>query len=59
MPVTVGVLLGAVLGARTLPFAGVRTLRVVFGVVVSFMALQRIYNGFLGRLQRCAGVTIG
>lgn len=50
MPVTVGVLLGAVLGARIMPFAGVRTLRVVFGVVVSFMAVQMIYNGFLGRL---------
>jgi uncharacterized membrane protein YfcA len=50
LPVTIGVLLGAALGARVLPGARIRTLRIVFGIVVSFMALQMIYNGWRGNL---------
>jgi hypothetical protein len=50
MPVMLGVLLGSLLGARVLPKARTRSLRVVFGVVVAVLALEMIYHGLTGRL---------
>jgi len=50
MPVAVGVLLGATIGSKILLRLKTDKLKVVFAVVVTFLALQMIYNGFMGRL---------
>jgi uncharacterized membrane protein YfcA len=49
-PVMLGVLAGSILGARRLPGAGNRILRVVFGVVVAALAVEMIYGGVTGRI---------
>lgn len=51
MPVMLGVLAGSMLGARILPEARVRVLRVVFSVVIAGLAVEMIYNGLSGRLR--------
>jgi uncharacterized protein len=50
LPVMLGVLAGALLGARILPGAKVRTLRIVFGTVIAALGVQMIFEGFTGRL---------
>ena len=50
MPVMLGVLAGAFLGTKVLVQARVRTLRIVFGVVVLALAIEMIVNGSLGRI---------
>ena len=50
MPVMLGVLAGAFLGTKVLVHARVRTLRIVFGVVVLALAIEMIVNGFTGRI---------
>jgi uncharacterized membrane protein YfcA len=50
MPVMLGVLAGALLGARILPGAKVRTLRIVFGVVIAALAIEMIFQGVRGKL---------
>jgi uncharacterized membrane protein YfcA len=50
MPVTVGVLLGATIGSKILVKAKTDKLKVIFAVVVVFLALQMIYNGLSGKL---------
>jgi uncharacterized membrane protein YfcA len=50
MPVMLGVLLGATLGARQLIGARTRVLRLVFGVVVAIMAVEMIVNGIMGKM---------
>ena len=50
MPVTVGVLLGATIGSKILVKTKTDKLKIVFAVVVTFLALQMIYNGLSGRL---------
>ncbi len=50
MPVMLGVLGGALLGTRVLARARVRTLRLVFGVVVLALAMEMIVNGILGKV---------
>lgn len=50
MPVTVGVLLGATIGSKILVNTKTDKLKIVFAVVVAFLALQMIYNGLSGRL---------
>ena len=50
MPVTVGVLIGSTLGAKILLRTKSDKLKTVFAVVVTFLALQMIYNGVSGRL---------
>lgn len=50
MPVTLGVLLGATVGSKILVSAKTDNLKKVFAVVVTFLALQMIYNGLMGRL---------
>jgi uncharacterized membrane protein YfcA len=50
MPVAVGVLLGATIGSKILMRVKVERLKIVFAVVVTFLALQMIYNGYMGRL---------
>ena len=50
MPVMLGVLAGALVGAKILPGAKVRTLRIVFGVVIAVLAIEMILQGVRGRL---------
>jgi uncharacterized membrane protein YfcA len=50
MPVMLGVLGGALLGTRVLVHAKVRTLRIVFGVVVFALAVEMIVNGIMGKV---------
>jgi len=50
LPVMLGVLAGALLGARILPGAKVRTLRIVFGTVIAALGVQMIFEGFRGKL---------
>lgn len=50
LPVTLGVLAGALVGARQLIGARVRVLRWTFGVVVGVMAVEMIVSGLKGRI---------
>src|SRR5580704_6320705 len=50
MPVMLGVLAGALVGAKILPGAKVRTLRIVFGVVIAVLAIEMIFQGVRGKL---------
>jgi len=50
MPVMLGVLGGAFLGTRVLVHAKVKTLRIVFAVVILALAIEMIVNGFTGRV---------
>jgi uncharacterized membrane protein YfcA len=50
MPVMLGVLAGSFAGAQILAGAKVRSLRLVFSVVIGFLALEMIYNGFAGKM---------
>ena len=50
MPVMLGVLGGSLVGARVLAGAKVRSLRIVFSVVIGILAMEMIYNGFAGHM---------
>lgn len=50
MPVTLGVLVGSLLGARFLVHAKTHALRIIFAIVIAFLGIEMIYNGFNGRL---------
>jgi uncharacterized membrane protein YfcA len=50
MPVMLGVLLGSLLGARVLTVMRPGVLRMVFAVVIAFLAVQMIYRGLTGGL---------
>ena len=50
MPVMLGVLVGALLGAKVLVHAPVRTLRAVFAIVILVLAVEMIVNGVTGRV---------
>lgn len=50
MPIVVGVLIGAFFGSKLLIKMDVKTLRVIFSVVIVFLALQMMYNGIMGKL---------
>ena len=50
MPVMLGVLAGATLGARLLTRLQSARLRVLFAVVILGLALEMIYNGATGRI---------
>ncbi|HXU21098.1 MAG TPA: sulfite exporter TauE/SafE family protein [Verrucomicrobiae bacterium] len=50
MPVMLGVLAGALVGARILPEAKVKTLRIVFGVAIAAVAIEMIVKGVRGNL---------
>ena len=45
MPVVVGVLLGSMIGAKTLLKSKTKRLKIVFAVVITFLALEMIYDG--------------
>lgn len=50
MPIVVGVLIGAFFGSKILPKANVKKLRILFSVVIFFLAISMIYNGLTGKL---------
>ena len=50
MPVMLGVLAGALLGAKVLVHARVRTLRAVFAIVILALAIEMIVNGITGKV---------
>jgi len=50
MPVMLGVLGGSLLGARVLVKAHVRSIRIVFSVVIVALGLEMIWNSIKGRL---------
>ncbi len=50
MPVMLGVLTGALLGARILVTAKTRLLRLIFSMVIFLLAVEMIYNGLTGRI---------
>ena len=50
MPIVVGVLIGAFFGSKILPKANVTKLRILFSVVIFFLAIMMMYNGITGKL---------
>lgn len=50
MPIVVGVLLGAFFGSKVLPKMNVPKLRLIFSVVIFFLAIMMIYNAITGKL---------
>lgn len=50
MPIIVGVLLGAFFGSKILPRTNVKKLRILFSVVIFFLAISMMYNGITGKL---------
>lgn len=50
LPIVVGVLLGAFFGSKILPKTNVRRLRLLFSVVIFFLAISMMYNGLTGKL---------
>jgi uncharacterized membrane protein YfcA len=50
MPVMLGVLMGALTGARILVKARTRLLRLVFSIVILLLAVEMIYNGLAGNI---------
>ncbi|SRR6266851_1572147 len=51
MPVTIGVLLGSLLGARVLQKARVKPMRIVFAIVIALLGAEMIFNGLTGKLS--------
>ena len=45
MPVVLGILIGATIGARTLLISKTRKLRILFAIVIAFLAIEMIYEG--------------
>jgi uncharacterized membrane protein YfcA len=50
MPVMLGVVTGSILGARILPGAKPRVLRIIFAIVIVALGIEMIYNGLAGKL---------
>ncbi len=50
MPVMLGVVMGSLIGARVLTHARTKWLRIVFGIVITIMAIEMIYHGVTGKL---------
>jgi uncharacterized protein len=48
LPVMLGVLLGSLMGAKVLAHARVKTLRIVFALVITALAIEMIYKGLTG-----------
>jgi hypothetical protein len=51
MPVTIGVLFGSLLGARFLPKARPRSVRIIFATVIALLGVEMILNGITGKLS--------
>jgi uncharacterized membrane protein YfcA len=50
MPIVAGVLAGAFFGSKILPKTNVRKLRILFSVVIFFLAISMVYNALTGKL---------
>lgn len=50
MPVVLGVIAGAFLGSKILVKSETKWLRVLFAIIITFLALQMIYNGITGQI---------
>jgi uncharacterized membrane protein YfcA len=50
LPVIIGVLAGSVAGSKILMKADTKWLRILFSVVIGFMAMEMIFNGLLKRV---------
>jgi len=50
MPVVLGVVAGAFFGSRVLVKSETKWLRILFAIVITFLAIQMIYNGISGNL---------
>jgi uncharacterized membrane protein YfcA len=50
MPVVLGVISGAFLGSKILVRSETRWLRILFAFIITFLAIQMIYNGITGRI---------
>ncbi|HEX4275777.1 MAG TPA: sulfite exporter TauE/SafE family protein [Bryobacteraceae bacterium] len=50
MPVTLGVVVGSLAGAKVLASAGSAQLRILFRVVILALGVEMIYNGWAGRI---------
>lgn len=50
MPVVLGVICGAFLGSKILVKSETKWLRILFAIIITFLALQMIYNGITGRI---------
>ena len=50
MPVTLGVLIGSMVGARVLGGAKISVLRKVFAIVLCLVAIEMIYKGLTGKI---------
>jgi uncharacterized membrane protein YfcA len=48
MPVMLGVLFGSLIGTKVLVKAQTRSLRILFGIIIFFLALEMIYKGVSG-----------
>ncbi len=49
-PVMIGVLLGSLIGAKLLVKTNVKSLRLIFSVVIFVLAVEMIYNGWAGNI---------
>ncbi|RYE36550.1 MAG: sulfite exporter TauE/SafE family protein [Sphingobacteriaceae bacterium] len=50
MPVMLGVVLGAITGSKILVKANSKSLKIIFAIVISVLAVQMIYKGFSGKI---------
>lgn len=50
MPVVLGVIAGAFTGSKILVKTETKWLRILFAIVITFLAIQMIYNGLSGRI---------
>ncbi len=50
MPVVIGVLAGSFTGSKILVGASTKKLRLLFSIVIGFLAIEMIYNGLMGKL---------
>ena len=50
MPVVIGVIVGAFTGSKILVQAQTKWLRILFAIIITFLAIQMIYNGIAGRI---------
>lgn len=50
MPIVVGVLIGAYFGSKLLPKTNVKKLRILFSVVIFFVAIMMVYNALSGKM---------
>lgn len=50
MPVVLGVVLGAVTGSKILVKANTKSLKVIFAIVISVVAIEMIYKGLSGKI---------